>query len=374
MPTTEPRVRLYGHGMGQASFAQVTRGMDRALRAAGELAGFCSLEGVDDASAVVSTGFAAPISLNCGNPKGLLVAHQMGQHRSHWLMLAPNGEALPQGFVEMLTETSAVLPRGMLTGGLLTPSGWAAGVLRRLFPGLPVIVAPHGVSPEVHKLDEHARNAARRLFERGRFDVLHMTSSETERKGTKLLLSAWRQLKREKRVPALARLFVVMNPMHMSRLRWWCAEFDLTDEDVVVAPGLLHEQTGIAAVYGRMHAICQPSRGEGFGCVAPEALACGVPIVATDCTGHSEWLLPGLPGAVCVPSGALAPMDDFPGSEAPTVTASSIANSLAYAYASWQTLAEAAEQNAAAFGAEWSWEAKNTPAIRRMIEEAEAHE
>ena len=45
------------------------------------------------------------------------MAHQLGRHLSHWLMLAPNGEALPNGLVEMLLETSAILPRGMLTGG-----------------------------------------------------------------------------------------------------------------------------------------------------------------------------------------------------------------------------------------------------------------
>ena len=36
-----PRVRLYGHSGGEGSFTQVTRGMERALRAAGELAGVC---------------------------------------------------------------------------------------------------------------------------------------------------------------------------------------------------------------------------------------------------------------------------------------------------------------------------------------------
>jgi glycosyltransferase involved in cell wall biosynthesis len=370
---SEPRVRLYGHARGEASFSQVTRGMERALRAADEFAGFCSLEATDEVDAAVDTGFGAPISLNCGNPMGLVRAHQMGLHRSHWLLLAPNGETLPHGFAEALTETSAVLPRGMLTGGLLAPSGWAAAVLRRLFPSFPIVIAPHGVSPEIHQPDQAARNAVRIAYGLGQFNVLHMTSSETERKSTKLLLSAWRQAKRSGWLPAQAKLFVTMNPVHMNKLRWWCSEFDLTDQDVLITPGLAYGQEGVAAMYRSMHAICQPSRGEGFGMVGLESLACGVPIIATSCTGHSEWLLPGLPGAVVVPHGADAPVDDFPGSLAPTVTASAIADALGRSYANWQSLADAAETNASALGAEWSWEAKNVPAIRRMIKETEEH-
>jgi glycosyltransferase involved in cell wall biosynthesis len=259
----------------------------------------------------------------------------------------------------------------MLTGGLLAPSAWAATVLRRSFPGVPVVVAPHGVSPEIHRPVPADRNVVRIAHGLGQFNVLHMTSSDTARKGTKLLLSAWRQAKRGEQIPPQSKLFITMNPLHMNKLRWWCSEFNLTEQDVLVMPGLAYDQAGVAAMYRTMHAVCQPSRGEGFGLVPLEALACGVPVIATMCTGHSEWLLPGLPGAVVVPHGSDAPMDDFAGSVAPTVTASAIADALGRAYANWSALADAAETHASALGAEWSWEAKNVPAIRRMIKETE---
>ncbi len=206
-----------------------------------------------------------------------------------------------------------------------------------------------------------------------RFDVLHMTSSETERKGTKLLLRAWKQMKRTKFLPPKAKLFIMMNPLHVSKIKWWCSDFGLTEDDVSTEPGLTHSQADIALLYGSAHAVCQPSRGEGFGMVPVEALACGVPIIATACTGHSEWLGTGQPGAVIVPHGSLASMDDFPGSMAPMVIAEAIESALLDCYANWRKLAESAERNAATIRADWSWVNKNGPAIRRMLQEAEKH-
>jgi glycosyltransferase involved in cell wall biosynthesis len=348
--------------------------MGRALSTAGELAGVCSLSATDDESDA-PPGAVAPISLNCGNPMGLMVAHRMGQHSSHWLLLAPNSDGLPKGFAETLLEPSKVLPNGMLTGGLLAPSAWAASVLRRCFSDtVPVVVCPHGVTPAVHTVDQIGRDAARRGFRAGSFDVLHMTSTEAERKGTRSLLAAWKKLKDKKLLPAVARLYVVMNPTQLNKIRWWCADLGLTDLDVGTSPGLMYEQSDIAAMYGSMHVICQPSRAEGFGLVPLESLACGVPIVATACTGHSEYLGSRPPGAVIVEHGDLAPMDDFPGSVAPSVSADAICSALERAFGYWETVAAQAEMNAAAIAREWSWENKSVPGIRRMLQETRAKE
>jgi len=368
----DPRVRLYGYVTGEGSFTQVTRGMHRALDAAGEKAALCPLD-FEDEYAVLG-GFDAPISLNIGAPSGLMQAHRRGSHKSHWLLLAPNGETLPTGFIETLLLPSGVLPNGLLTGGLLAPSAWAASVLRRVVPELvPIVIAPHGVTREVHYLAPELRDVVRKGYREEKFRVLHMTSSETERKGTKLLLRAWKEAKCGGQLPEQAKLYVVMNPLHTSKVKWWCADFGLTAADIEIRPGLAESHEGIAALYSAMHAVCQPSRGEGFGLVPLEALACGVPVIATACTGHAEYLGSRPPGALIVEHGPSGSMDDFPGSRAPTVTAEAIQYALGVAYSHWEGLASGAEQNADALRAEWSWENKNGPAIRRMIQEVEKH-
>ncbi len=358
-------IRLYGYANGENSFSQVTRGMRRALDVAGELDGFCPLD--DEAE---MDGVVAEASLNIGEPSGLLRAHRDGDHRSHWLLLAPNGETLPFGFMGNLRKPSKVLPRGMLTGGLLAPSGWAASVLRRYIPdyGLPVIVAPHGVMPEVHRTDSVMRLNVRLEYRGEAFNVLHMTSSETDRKGTQQLLRAWKESKKRGAIPEKSRLYVVMNPTHMSRIRWWCADLGLTEFDVPTRPGLIENQAAIVKLYSSMHAVCQPSRGEGFGLVPLEALACGVPVCATACTGHSEYLQDGHPGVAFVEHGSSAPMDDFPGSTAPSVSVDAIMSGLTRLYANWMKLAEMAEANAKVVRTEWAWERKNAVPIRQMVQ------
>lgn len=367
-PPPPPRVRLYGQTTGESSFAQVTRGMERALSAAGELAGTCPLSvGEDERSA--PPGADAPLALNCGAPTGLMTAHRVGQHRSHWLLLAPNSEGLPKGLVETLTTPSSVLPSGMLSG-LVAPSGWAASVLRRCFPDHPVVVCPHGVTPDIHCVDRALRDTARSTFRSGQFSVLHMTSTDAERKGTRILLAAWKRLKEKKEIPATAKLYVVMNPMQMSKVRWWCADLGLTEADVAPAPGLLYNQHDVAAMYGTMHAICQPSRGEGFGLVPLEALACGVPVIATACTGHAEYLGSRPPGSVIIDHGELAPVDDFMGAVAPSVEVEDVRSAIERTFNYWESVTAQAEMNAAALAREWSWENKSAPAIRRMLQEA----
>jgi len=372
---TLPRVRLYGYGSSESSFTQVTRGMGAALEAASELDHFfpMDLEAVGDGEDM--RGALAPVSLNIGDPNGLLRAHRAGSHRSHWLLLAPNSETLPYGFMEGLLKPSSVLPKGMLTGGLLAPSAWAASVIRRYVPdSMPVVVAPHGVTPRVHKTFGELRAGMLDLYDQHeRFDVLHMTSSETERKGTKLLLRAWKQLKRTGHLPPKAKLYVMMNPLHVSKIKWWCSDLGLTEDDVQTEPGLTNSQEDIALLYGSVHAVCQPSRGEGFGLVPLEALACGVPVIATACTGHSEYLGTGQPGATIVHHGSVALMDDFPGSMAPLVIAEAIESALVECYGTWKKLAAAAEENSETIRTEWSWVNKNGPAIRRMLQEAYKH-
>jgi len=54
-------------------------------------------------------------------------------------------------------------------------------------------------------------------------------------------------------------------------------EDDLSDEDYI-------EQ------FNKVHALVHPSKAEGFGMIPLQALACGVPVIATENTGMSDYL------------------------------------------------------------------------------------
>jgi glycosyltransferase involved in cell wall biosynthesis len=59
---------------------------------------------------------------------------------------------------------------------------------------------------------------------------------------------------------------------------------------------------GLEEVFGKSHVVVHPSVADGFGYVVGEAMAAGVPVIVSDTTGGSEWVVEGLNGFV-VPAG-----------------------------------------------------------------------
>jgi len=123
--------------------------------------------------------------------------------------------------------------------------------------------------------------------------------------------------------------------------------------------------TDARQIYQVHHVVCQPSRGEAFGCVPVEARACGVPIVATNCTGHGAHVDVNAPGVIVVPSGDFGPIDDGPGALAPTVSPDAIGDALRRAYAQWPSLMQAAQKAADDVREKWSWKAVTQDWLRR---------
>jgi glycosyltransferase involved in cell wall biosynthesis len=106
------------------------------------------------------------------------------------------------------------------------------------------------------------------------------------------LLVAFSQL----RVPTQTRLLILGEGSELENLKVLSCELQI--EDRVAFPGYIQNPYPILA---RADVFVSPSRWEGFGNVVLEALACGAPIVATDCPGGPADILEGNPYSRIVP-------------------------------------------------------------------------
>lgn len=360
-----PMVRLYGRGVGHGSHAQVTAGFRSALEHAGILAGFVAFDCDPPPDEPQPGGALAPRAVFTG-PLGFLPAMRRGtRHAERYAMLAPNSTFVPGNLMMALEQ---------LCTEILVPSQWALDIVEEN-TSVSVRVVPHGVAPGfTDKLE--LRAAARAAYRRSEFDVLHLSSTAYDRKGTLALLTAWGMLMAKGELPQESRLRLVLEIEAMSKTMAWMAENTaaLALQNVFVTARMDASPDRLAETYSSHHVVCQPSRGEGFGMVPLEALACGVPIVATACTGHSQWFARGLPGAVPVEHGSVMPIDDGPGALAPSVEPDAIAAALRAAYSGWEHLDRAADGHAAAMRADWSWSRQLAPFMAVLSSPVEADE
>lgn len=148
-----------------------------------------------------------------------------------------------------------------------------------LLPAGRVSVTPNGLDPSLRRPASAAAEAAldARLRAAGapaRFDLLHV-GSNIPRKRLDVLLETFARVRRER--PG-TRLLRVGAP-------WTPAQADLAarlgvGEGVTILPRLPAEE--LAAAYRRAALLVQPSDAEGFGLPVAEALASGVPVLASD--------------------------------------------------------------------------------------------
>lgn len=192
----------------------------------------------------------------------------------------------------------------------ITASTWCARVLADSGVTLPITVVRHGVPATMPR--------CRRIGGPGGCVFLHFCpETSAERKGTLELVEGFEKLDRG-RLRIYSRSPVVVARVAASTRR---SAIDLVDAE--------HVTTQEAQVMRFREAtfVVQPSRAEGLGLLPGDALAAGVPVVATTCTGHSETLStsPRTLGLVPVDSGPLAPCS---GGRAPEVTPDAIAAAL----------------------------------------------
>jgi glycosyltransferase involved in cell wall biosynthesis len=356
-------VRLYGRVIGNGSHARVTAGFRGELEHREILAGVVGIDAEEPPGSEPIPGATAPVGLYTGPLERVEQMLVGTAHERRYAMLAPNSDTLPPQLIASLERACT---------HLLVPSKWAAAIARQ-WTKLPIDVVPHGLAHGFRSGAATERERVGRIFDdEGVFLVMHFSSSSRERKGTRLLIEAWDDLIREDRLAPGARLVCVLEYDAYALAKEWRRD-GLNPPGLWLELGMNLQPDAFASLIAcNAHVVCQPSRGEAFGMIPLEARACGVPVVATACTGHSEHIEPGDPGVIVVPHGELRPIDDLPGARAPEVTRQAIADALGTALAQWPELERAAASDARNIRDRWSWERSLAPWLSAIGEKVRA--
>jgi glycosyltransferase involved in cell wall biosynthesis len=209
-----------------------------------------------------------------------------------WLQVGPGDQVLERFPGEKVAYTmfeTDILPDGWVTGleradRVFTPSKWGRQVMidngvnaRRIH------VVPGGIErtwftpwgPALPQLESPA------------FKFL-MVGAYQARKGFAELFAAFRKAfanRRDVELVVKADAFATpsLNEKHRAEI------LASAPPQVRVVAGRF-DDNGIAALYRSCHCFVFPSRGEGCGMPLFEAMACGLPVIATRCSGHSQFL------------------------------------------------------------------------------------
>lgn len=355
--------RLYGRVLGQSSLAVVTEGFRSVLEAQGVLAGVCPVDVIEVPEEETHAGASARHGIYTGHLGRVGTMFTRGLHQHYWIMLAPNSNRLPADLVHVISGYAEKFPRRV---HLMAPSAWAADVVSKQFDTHwtgPVLSVPHGVDTGRYKVNVARAEQMRKGSGYGEFRVLHFSTSAQSRKGTVELVKAWKLLESTEAWDSeRAVLLCVMDRPAQEALMNRLFEEDVTlPQTVRIIPRADLTPEQMAQNLAWSHVVCQPSRGEAFGLIPLEALCCGVPVVATDCTGHSEYLT-GM-GVELVTTGPDEPLDDLPGSVAPSLDPAEIARALQYARSTWGSLQDEALKYADDWRSAWAWKVTLRPFV-----------
>jgi glycosyltransferase involved in cell wall biosynthesis len=157
---------------------------------------------------------------------------------------------------------------------LYVPCRENATIARRSGIEVPVRVLHHGVDPARFPLLDRRRDSAA-PFVFGCLAVLQ------HRKGTDVLIRAFLDE------------FAPEEPVRLLLKHTYdrCHDYAPRDPRITLITGFV-DHAGVLDCLRRMDAFVLPSRGEGFGLTGLEAMATGLPVIATNWSGPAEYLDP----------------------------------------------------------------------------------
>jgi glycosyltransferase involved in cell wall biosynthesis len=349
-----PGMRLYGPTKGHTSLYRVTAGIADGLKEVGFFAGFCPTNRDSERDSSVDQGALSFYAIHEGTPGGLRKMRAY-PHKQTYAMLALNSNYAPDWLL-----------KDIIRGGskIVTPSAWSQSVLEEHVGSENVALYKHGVAPgfrvDPELLKERRKEANGKLWRAAHFTSSPITGPDVQsRKGTVELIMGWAGFMQanepETRKGKKFELHIYQTGGSagvLEAIREWCWSFQ---HSVVVHDQVNLPPNRMAYLYQQFHAVVQPSRGEGFGMIPLEARACGVPVIATSCTGHSEHINDDTPGVRIIETGELQPVADGPGAVAPSLSDRAVEHALVDCYQWWETISQEAAEEAPHVHTDWSW-------------------
>jgi FkbM family methyltransferase len=171
------------------------------------------------------------------------------------------------------------------TDAVLVSSHFVQGALRHSGYKHPIFIVPLGLAGYIHQTPARSTLERPKLGEAFRF--LHV-SSAFERKGVDVLLQAFfEHFTATDQVELLIKTFA--NPHHdiQAQVNEWQQRYPHGPQVLVDLQPL--DDAQMLQLYGQAHAVVLPSRGEGFGLPAAEAMALGIPLVTTGFGGQTDF-------------------------------------------------------------------------------------
>jgi glycosyltransferase involved in cell wall biosynthesis len=188
------------------------------------------------------------------------------------------------------------LPQSIMKAArIIVPSKWVKSALLRQFnqPEEKVTVIYEGVSDRFRaRPDDRLKARLTRQYQLTDRFILYVGNVEPK-KNLPLLLRVFDRLKSKYRSLKL----VICGRISWKSRPFWKAMKSLTHQKEVILTGYLSDEA-VHALYCMAEAFVFPSLTEGFGVPPLEAMACGAPVITTDCGAVAE--IAGA-GAILIP-------------------------------------------------------------------------